>query len=193
MASTSAASAIHFYMLSRAFSAYVGCNHSPGGDAPGCFETAPLALEQPRGEALRDREPRRIKVNESFFQFLQLRCRAMHFYPGEIAHNEQFREQRANIVQMCENAFGVGVTFAAENFVAVNGEHGCTFAARLVADVSKKSNIVVTFAEGQKFSRFRSPYEGSTAPERAAGQFSWCRILDPNPRPSEIISLSQKQ
>jgi hypothetical protein len=118
------------------------------GDAPGCFETAPLAPDQPRGEALRDREPRGIEVGERFFQFLQLCCRAMHFYPGEIGHGEQFREQRANVVQMGENAFGVGVTFAAENFVAVNGELGCTFSARLVADAPKKSNVVVTFCRG---------------------------------------------
>jgi hypothetical protein len=42
----------------------------------------------------------------------------MPFYPGEIGHGEYLREQRANVVQMCEGAFGVGVTFAAENFVA---------------------------------------------------------------------------
>ena len=46
----------------------------------------------------------------------------MHFYPGEIRHGEHFREQCANIVEMRENAFGVSVAFAAENFVAVDGK-----------------------------------------------------------------------
>ena len=46
----------------------------------------------------------------------------MHFDPGEIRHGEHFREQRAHIVEMRENAFGIGVAFAAENFVAVDGK-----------------------------------------------------------------------
>jgi hypothetical protein len=63
-----------------------------------------------------------VEVCERPFQLLQLRRRAMHFYPGEIGHGEHLCEQRANVVQMCEDAFGVGLTFAAENFVAVNGK-----------------------------------------------------------------------
>jgi len=46
----------------------------------------------------------------------------MHFHAREIGHGEHFREQRANVVEMRENALGVGITFAAENFVAVNSE-----------------------------------------------------------------------
>ena len=46
----------------------------------------------------------------------------MNFYAGEIRHGEHFREQRAHIVEMRENAFGIGVAFAAENFVAVDGK-----------------------------------------------------------------------
>src|SRR5207253_1075309 len=69
-----------------------------------------------------DREPRRIEVRERLFQLLQLRRRAMHFYPGEIRHGEHFRKQCANVVEMGENAFGVGVAFAAENFVAADGK-----------------------------------------------------------------------
>src|SRR5438132_12575145 len=46
----------------------------------------------------------------------------MYFYSSEIAHGEQFREQLANVVQMCEKTFGVGITFAAENLVAVKGK-----------------------------------------------------------------------
>ena len=46
----------------------------------------------------------------------------MHFYPSEIRHSERFREQRADVVEMRENAFGVSVAFAAENFVAVDGK-----------------------------------------------------------------------
>src|SRR5438874_10501228 len=46
----------------------------------------------------------------------------MHFYSGEIGHGEHFREQRADVVEMRENAVGIGVAFTAENFVAVNGK-----------------------------------------------------------------------
>ena len=61
-------------------------------------------------------------MGERLFQLSQLRRRAMHFDPGEIRHGEHFREQRAHIVKMREKAFGVGVTFAAENLVAVDGK-----------------------------------------------------------------------
>jgi len=88
-------------------------------------------------------------VGQRLFQLLQLRCRALYFYPCEISHAEHLREQHANVVQMCENAFGVGVAFAAENFVAVNAELGCTFPARLVADALKKVTSLLLFAEGQ--------------------------------------------
>jgi len=56
-------------------------------------------------------------VREGLFQFLQLLRWTMHFYSGEIGHGEHFRERRANVVEMRENALGVGITFAAENFV----------------------------------------------------------------------------
>jgi hypothetical protein len=69
-----------------------------------------------------EREPRRIEVRERLFQLAELRRRAMHFYPGEIGHGEHFRKQCANVVEMRENAFGVGVAFAAENFVAVDSK-----------------------------------------------------------------------
>ena len=62
-----------------------------------------------------------MEVCERLFQLFQLGCRAVHFYSGEIGHGEQLREQHANVVQMCQDAFGIGVSFAAKNFVAVNG------------------------------------------------------------------------
>jgi hypothetical protein len=46
----------------------------------------------------------------------------MHFYPGEIGHGEHFREQRANVVEVRENAVGVGVAFAAEHFITVDSK-----------------------------------------------------------------------
>ena len=69
-----------------------------------------------------DREPRRIEMRERFFQLSHLRARAVHFNAGEIGHRQHFRKQRADVIKMRENAFGVGVGFAAQNFVAVNGE-----------------------------------------------------------------------
>jgi hypothetical protein len=37
-------------------------------------------------------------------------------------HGEHFREQCPDVVEMRENAFGIGIAFAAENFVAGNAE-----------------------------------------------------------------------
>src|SRR6266508_2986681 len=67
-----------------------------------------------------DREPRRIEVRERLFQLFQLCRRTVHFQPGEIAHREHFREQIPDVVEVRENTFGVGISFTAENFVAVN-------------------------------------------------------------------------
>ena len=46
----------------------------------------------------------------------------MNFQPREIGHGEHLREQRANVLEVRENALGTVVTFAAEKFLAVNGE-----------------------------------------------------------------------
>jgi len=35
---------------------------------------------------------------------------------------ERFSEQRANVVQMGENALGISIAFTAENFVVLDGE-----------------------------------------------------------------------
>jgi len=54
----SAESAIHFGALSRAFSARSGPEPCPWGDAPGCFDAAPLALNtnpSERGERIKVR------------------------------------------------------------------------------------------------------------------------------------------
>ncbi len=61
-------------------------------------------------------------MRERLFQFFQLRCRAMHFHPGEISHFEHFREQRTNIIQMRDNAVGAFVRFPAQNFIAADSE-----------------------------------------------------------------------
>ena len=55
-------------------------------------------------------------MRERLFQLLQLRRRAVHFYPGEIGHGQHFREQRADVLNMREQTLG------AEKFVAVNSE-----------------------------------------------------------------------
>ena len=61
-------------------------------------------------------------MRERLFQFLQLGRRAVNFESDQIDHSEQLREQRANIVEMRENAFGVGVAFAAEHFITVDSK-----------------------------------------------------------------------
>jgi len=61
-------------------------------------------------------------MRERFLQFLQLRCRTMHFDPGEIGAFEHFRQQRADVIEVRQNAFGTFVRFAAKNFIAVNSE-----------------------------------------------------------------------
>jgi len=68
------------------------------------------------------REPRWIEMGERLFQLSQLRRWPMYLHAGEIRQGEHFREQRAHIVEMRENAFGIGVAFAAENFVTVDGK-----------------------------------------------------------------------
>ena len=46
----------------------------------------------------------------------------MQFYSGEIGHCEHFRQQRADVIEVRQNAFGTFVRFATENFVTVDSE-----------------------------------------------------------------------
>jgi hypothetical protein len=46
----------------------------------------------------------------------------MQFNARQIGHFEHFREKRADMVEMSKYAFGAVVTFAAENFIAVDTE-----------------------------------------------------------------------
>jgi len=46
----------------------------------------------------------------------------VYFQPDKIGHGKLLPEERANIVEVGENALGCFVAFAAENFVAVNTE-----------------------------------------------------------------------
>ena len=46
----------------------------------------------------------------------------MQFQTNQIGHRKHLREQRADIVEMRENAVGAFVSFTAENFVTVNAE-----------------------------------------------------------------------
>lgn len=46
----------------------------------------------------------------------------MYFDSREIGHRQQFREQRADVLEMRENALGALVRFATEDFVAVDAE-----------------------------------------------------------------------
>jgi hypothetical protein len=64
----------------------------------------------------------------------------MHFDPDEIGHGEHFGERCANVVEMHENAFGVGLSFAAEDFVAVDGEavEKILFLGRSLLDETRK-------------------------------------------------------
>jgi hypothetical protein len=61
-------------------------------------------------------------MRERFFQLLQLCGQAVHFQPSEIAHRKHFRQQIGDVVEVRVNAFGVGISFTAENFVAVNSK-----------------------------------------------------------------------
>jgi len=56
------------------------------------------------------------------FQLLEFLRRAVQFYMNEISHGKHFREQRAHVLEMCENALGAFVSFPAENLVAVDTE-----------------------------------------------------------------------
>ncbi len=61
-------------------------------------------------------------MRERLFQFLKLRRWTVYFESDQIDHREHLREQRADVLNVRENALGSGVSFAAETFVAVNGE-----------------------------------------------------------------------
>jgi hypothetical protein len=63
-----------------------------------------------------------MEVCERFSQLLEFLRRAVHFHPGQVGHLERCREERANVFQMSENAIGIGIALAAENFVAIDGE-----------------------------------------------------------------------
>ena len=101
-------------------------------------------------------------MGERLFQLSQFHRRAMHFDPGEIRHGKHFREQRAHIVEMRENAFGVGVAFAAENFVAVDAEpiEKILFLRRGFVDEARKPGFDRLQFPGMHFEE-----GGSTAPQ----------------------------
>ena len=61
-------------------------------------------------------------MGEGPFQLFQLRRRPMHFEPDQVDHSQQLREQSANVVEMRQNAFGIGVTFTTKHFIAVDGK-----------------------------------------------------------------------
>ena len=69
-----------------------------------------------------DREPRWIEMGERSFQLVELLRGAVQFHSDQVSYLEPFGEQLANVGQMGENARGIGITFAAENFVAVDRE-----------------------------------------------------------------------
>src|SRR6266850_3660010 len=67
-------------------------------------------------------EPRRIEVRERLFQLLQLGGRPVHFNPGQVGHLHCLGQERADILEMREQAFGVLVGFATKKLIAVPAE-----------------------------------------------------------------------
>ncbi|MEY2511778.1 MAG: hypothetical protein QOE26_2541 [Verrucomicrobiota bacterium] len=61
-------------------------------------------------------------MRQGFLQLVEFRRRSVHFQPDQIGDLQCFREQRPDILQMYEKPFRICVTFATENFIAVDGE-----------------------------------------------------------------------
>jgi len=61
-------------------------------------------------------------VREWLSQLVELRRRAMHFQPDQVGDLERFCEHRAHAVEVREERLGIGVTFPAENLIAVDSE-----------------------------------------------------------------------
>jgi hypothetical protein len=55
-------------------------------------------------------------------QLVEFRRRAVHFHPGQVGYFEPLREERPNAVQVGQQALGVGISFTAEDFIAVESE-----------------------------------------------------------------------
>jgi len=55
-------------------------------------------------------------------QFFEFTCWSVQFQTNQIGHSKHLREQRADIVEVRDNAVGAFVSFTAENFVTVNAE-----------------------------------------------------------------------
>lgn len=61
-------------------------------------------------------------MRQGFSQLVELRRRSVHFQPDQIGNCERLREERADVVQMSEQAFRIRVGFSTENFIAIDGE-----------------------------------------------------------------------
>jgi hypothetical protein len=46
----------------------------------------------------------------------------MNFHPGQVRNLERFGQQRADIIEMSQNARGINISFPTENFVAIDAE-----------------------------------------------------------------------
>lgn len=68
------------------------------------------------------RKPRRIQMRERFLEFPKFRGRSVYFDTGEISNLERFFQERVYAFEMREQGLGADVAFAAEHFVAVDGE-----------------------------------------------------------------------
>jgi len=61
-------------------------------------------------------------MRQGSFQLLEFVRRPVQFDSDEISYLQDFREQRADIVEMREHALGAFVAFPAEYFITVDAE-----------------------------------------------------------------------
>src|SRR5205809_1620696 len=61
-------------------------------------------------------------MREWFSELIELVRRSVQFQPDQIANLHCLGQHRANVIQMREDALGIGIAFPAENFIAVDRE-----------------------------------------------------------------------
>src|SRR5205085_8252057 len=61
------------------------------------------------------REQHRVEVRERLFQLFQLGRRPVHFKAREIGHLHRLGQERADILEMCEEAFGIFIRFTTKS------------------------------------------------------------------------------
>ena len=61
-------------------------------------------------------------MRQRLSQLIEFVRGAMKFQANQISHLESFGQHCTDVIEMRQNAIGIGVSFATENFIAVDAE-----------------------------------------------------------------------